>query len=134
MRYKKPRALNWVSFALLLAVGFLAYLIIYLWPVYTASARAKGILWDHIPALYKANLRPADVTRAMVEDIKNSIGAELRKAGINDKGAKIFISRSPKEIGIEVRFKAKAHFPVPERTFEFDLSPKVVSDATRIDW
>jgi hypothetical protein len=134
MRYKKPRTFNWVSFLLLLGVGLLVYLGVYLWPVYSASSRAKGILWDHIPALYKANLRPSDVSHAMIEDIKTSINAELHKAGINDKAAKIFISRSPKEIGLEVRFTAKAHFPVPDRTFEFHLSPKVVSDATRIDW
>jgi hypothetical protein len=134
MKYRKPRTLNWVTFALVLGVGLAGYLLVYLWPVYSASSRAKGILWDHVPALYKANLRGDDVARAMIDDIKTSISAELHKAGINDKGAKVFLYRSPKEIGLEVRFKAKAHFPVPDRTFEFELSPKVVSDATRIDW
>ena len=134
MRYKKPRTLNWVSFMLVILVGLGVYVLIYLWPVYSASSRVKGILWDHIPALYKANLRSDDVSHAMIEDIQNSINAELQKARINDKAAKIFIYRSPKEIGLEVRFKATAHFPVPDRSFEFELSPKVVSDATRIDW
>ncbi len=134
MRYKKPSALNGVTFLLLLLVGLGVYLLVYLWPVYSASSRVKGILWDHIPALYKANLRNDDVSHAMIEDMKSSISTELQKARINDKAAKILIYRSPKEIGLEVRFKAKAHFPIPDRTFEFELSPKVVSDATRIDW
>jgi hypothetical protein len=134
MKYKKPRTLNWVSFALVILAGLGVYLAIYLWPVYTASSRAKGILYDHVPALYKANLRGSDVASSMIEDIKASIAAELAKAGINDKAAKIFIYRNPQEIGLEVRFKAKAHFPFPDRTYEFQLSPKVVSDATRIDW
>lgn len=134
MKYRKPSALNWVSFALVLGAGLLVYLLIYLWPVYSASSRAKGILLDHVPALYKANLRDNDVARAMIEDIKTSILTELQKAGINDKAAKVVINRNTKEIGLEVHFKARAHFPVPDRTFEFDLSPKVVSDATRIDW
>jgi hypothetical protein len=134
MKYRKPRTLNWVTFALVFAAGFGVYVGFYFWPVYTASARAKGILWDHVPALYKANLRGDDVARAMIEDIKTSITTELHKAGINDKAAKVFIYRNPKEIALEVRFKAKAHFPVPDRTFEVELSPKVVSDATRIDW
>lgn len=134
MKYKKPGALNWVSFALLLCVGLGVYVGYYLWPVYTASSRAKNILYDHVPALYKANLRGEDVARAMVEDIKTSIAAELGKAGINDKASKIFVYRNPKEIGLEVRFKAKAHFPFPDRSYEIELSPKVTSDATRIDW
>jgi hypothetical protein len=134
VRYKKPHALNWVSLLMMLLAGLGVYVLIYLWPVYTASSRVKGILWDQIPALYRANLRGEDVSRAMIEDIKNRINAEMHKAGINDKAAKVFVSRSPKEIGLEVRFKAKAHFPFPDRTFEFNLSPRVVSDATRIDW
>jgi hypothetical protein len=119
---------------LLGGAGLVAYVLFYLWPVYSASARAKGILYDHVPALYKANLRSDDVTRSMLEDIKTSIAKELDKAGINDKAAKVFLYRSPKEIGLEVRFKAKAHFPFPDKTYEFELSPKVVSDATRVDW
>ena len=134
MRYKKPRSLNLVTFMLVGGVGLVAYLLYYLWPVYSASSRAKGILYDHVPALYKANLRGSDVSRAMMDEIKTSIAKELQKAGINDKAAKVFLYRSPKEIGLEVRFKAKAIFPFPDRTFEFELSPKVVSDATRIDW
>lgn len=134
MKYRKPRTLNWVTFALLALVGLTVYLLIYMWPVYSASSRAKGILWDHVPALYKANLRGDDVAAAMIDDIKISIANELHKAGIDDKGAKIVLARNPKEIRLEVHFKARAHLPVPDRTFEFELAPKVVSDATRIDW
>jgi hypothetical protein len=134
MKYRKPRSVNLVTFVLLAGVGLTAYLLVYLWPVYSASSRARAILYDHVPALYKANLRGPDVSRAMMEDIKTSIAKELDKAGISDKTAKVFLTRDPKEIALEVRFKAKAHFPFPDRTFEFNLSPKVVSDATRIDW
>jgi hypothetical protein len=134
MKYKQPGSLNIVSFGLLIGMGLVGYLLVCLWPVYSASSRAKSILYDHVPALYKANLRSSDGSQAMLDDIKTSIAAELAKAGINDKAAKIFLYRSPKEIGLEVRFKAKAHFPVPDKTFEFEVSPKVVSDATRVDW
>jgi hypothetical protein len=132
MRYKQPSSFNVVSFGLLIGMGLVGYVLVCLWPVYSASSRAKGILYDHVPALYKANLRSGDQT--MLEGIKTSIAAELEKAGINAKAAKIFLYRSPKEIGLEVRFKTKAHFPVPDKTFEFEVSPKVVSDATRVDW
>jgi hypothetical protein len=134
VRYKKPHSFNSVSLLLILAAGFAAYLLIYLWPVYSASSRARGVLLDHIPTLYKANLRPSDVAAGMIETMKESIAAQLNKAGINDKAAKIYVTRNPKEITLQVKFMAKAHFPFPDRTFEFELSPKVVSDATRIDW
>jgi hypothetical protein len=134
MKYRKPRTINWVTFLLVGVAGLFVYVIIYLWPVYSVHSRVKGILLDHVPALYKANLMPDEVSRPMMEGIKNSIAAELTKLGINDKAAKIFLRRNPKEIQLEVHFKAKAHFPWPDKTYEFNLAPRVVSDATRVDW
>lgn len=134
MRYKKPRSFNLVSLLLLLAAGCAVYLLIYLWPVYSASSRARGILLDHIPTLYKANLIASDSGATMIERMKESIANELDKAGINSKAAKLYVTHDPKQLTLQVKFKAKAHFPFPDRTFEFELSPRVVSDATRIDW
>jgi len=134
MKYRKPRTLNWVTFALVGAMGLTVYALVYLWPVYSIRSRVNGILLDHVPALYKANLRPDDVSRAMMDDIKASIAVEMNKAGIGERSYKLFLRRNPKEIELEIRFKAKAHFPFPDKTYEFTLSPKVVSDATRIDW
>jgi hypothetical protein len=131
MRYRKPRTFNWVSFLLLALVGLAVYLLVCLWPVYSAHARVRGILLDHVPALYKANLRD---DRSAVEEIRSSIANEVKKAGLNDKAMKILLRRNPKTIELEARFKARAEFPWPERTFEFELAPKVVSDATRVDW
>ncbi len=134
MKYRKPRTLNWVTFLLLGMVGLGVYLGIYLWPVYSTHSRVKGILLDHIPTLYKANLRPPETTREMIEQMKTSIFTELKKAGINDKAVKLYVRRNPKEIELEARFKAYARFPWPDKTFEFNLSPRVVSDATRVEW
>ncbi len=134
MKYKKPSPFNLVSLFLVIGTGLVIYVLVCLWPVYSASSRAKGILHDHVPALYKANLRPPETSASMLEEIKASIASELQKAGINDKAAKIFLYRGTQEIALEVRFKTVAHFPFPEKTYEFEVSPKVVSDATRVDW
>ncbi len=134
MKYRKPRSINWVTFLLLGVVGLIVYLLVYLWPVYTLHSHAKGILLDNIPQFYKANLMPDDVARAMMEEIRNNIRAELSKVGVNDKAAKIYLRRGQKEIELEVRFKAYARFPWPDKTYEFNLAPKVVTDARRIDW
>jgi len=134
MKYRKPRTLNWVTFMLVGVAGLFVYLAIYLWPVYSLHSHAKGILLDHVPMFYKANLMPDGVSRVMIENVQNSIREQLAKIGVNAKAAKIYLRRSPKEIELEVQFKARAHFPFPDRTYEFNLSPKVVTDATRVDW
>ncbi len=134
MKYRKPRTLNWVLFLLVAMAGLFVYVVWCLWPVYATHSHARGVLLDHVPALYKANLMPDEVGRSMMEDTKKSIFTALRKAGINDKAVKVYLRRGKKEIELEARFKAYAHFPGLEKTFEFNLAPKVVSDATRVDW
>jgi len=57
-KYKKPRSINTVSVGLLVLLGIAVYLAIYTWPVYTLSSRAKGVLLDAIPMLYRAICAP----------------------------------------------------------------------------
>jgi hypothetical protein len=134
MRYRQPSSLNVITLILLLLAGLATYLVVYLWPVYTASSRANAVLHDYIPALYKANLRSDAVTRGAIEKIKTDISKDLERAGIHDKALKLTILHNPKEISIEARFTVAAHFPFPDKTYDFHLAPKVVSDATRVDW
>ena len=133
MRYRQPRSINIVTFLFVALIAMGVYLLVCLWPVYSTSAHAKSILLDHLPILYKANLRPDEVAYEMIDAMKNNIAAELQKIGINDKATKIIIHRNPKEVSIEAQFKLKAHLPFPDRTYEFQMSPRVVTDAARFD-
>lgn len=134
MKYRKPHTLNWVTFMLVGMAGLLVYLGVYLWPVYALHSHVRGVLLDHVPAFHKANLMPDGVCRQMMEDIKASIAKEVKQYGLNDQAMKIYLRRGKEEIELEARFKAYARFPWPEKRFEFNLSPKVVTDARRIDW
>ena len=134
MKYRKPRAVNWVSFMLVGLAGLFAYLAVYLWPVYATHSHVRGILLDHVPAFHKANLMPDGVCRQMMEDIRTSIAKRLQQAGINEKAVKIYLRRGKREIELEARLKAYVRFPWPDKTFAFDISPKVVTDARRVDW
>jgi hypothetical protein len=133
-KYKKPRSINTVSFGLLLLLGLAAYLIVYTWPVYSLSSRAKGVLLDALPMLYRANLRPENVASAMIGDLKKSVPQNLRKQGVKDPKLEVVFARSKEEVSIEAHFVATASFPVINKTIEFNLSPRVVTDAARIEW
>jgi hypothetical protein len=133
-RYKKPRSINTVSVGLLVLLGIAVYLAIYTWPVYTLSSRAKGVLLDAIPMLYRANLRPTDVALAMINDLKKSVPKALRKEGVRDPNLELVFARSKEEVSIEAHFVATAFFPVINKTVEFHLSPRAVTDTARIEW
>ena len=134
MKYRKPHSINWVSFMLVGVAGLLVYVGIHLWPVYATHSHVRGILLEHVPAFHRANLMPDSVCRQSMEVIKTSIAKQLKQYGINDNAVKLYLRRGKKEIEIEARLKAYARFPWPEKTFEFEISPKVVTDASRIDW
>jgi hypothetical protein len=58
----------------------------------------------------------------------------LRKAGVRDPHLEVIFSRSKEEVSIEAHFVATAFFPVINKTFNFNLSPRAVTDSARIEW
>ena len=134
IRYRKPRSINAISVGLLLLLGLTVYVIACSWPVYSLSSRAKGVLLDALPLLYRANLRPEATASAMIRDLKKSVPQILHKEGVRDPHLEVIFSRSKKEVSIEAHFVATAFFPVINKTYEFHLSPRAVTDAARIEW
>jgi hypothetical protein len=133
-RYKKPHAINGISVTLLLLLGVAIYVIVCTWPVYTLSSRAKGVLLDGLPILYRANLRGDVMASSMIKDMKKAIPEELRKVGVRDPKLELVFSRSKQEVSIEAHFVAQAFFPVINKTYAFHLSPRAVTDAARVEW
>jgi hypothetical protein len=133
-KYKKPRSINTVSLALLALLGLAIYLVVATWPVYSLSSRCKGVLLDALPILYRANLRPEAVASTMIRDLKKSIPQDLRKQGVKDPNLEVVLSRNKEEVSIEAHFVVRAVFPVIDKTFDFHLSPRVVTDSARVEW
>jgi hypothetical protein len=133
-KYKKPRSINSTSVALLLLLGLGVYVIVCTWPVYSLSSRAKGVLLDALPMLYRANLRPDALAASMIGELKKSVPLALRKEGVKDANLEVVFTRSKKEVSIEAHFVAPAFFPVINKSYEFRLSPRAVTDAARIKW
>jgi len=134
VKYKKPRSINAVSVGLMLLLGLAVYIAIYTWPVYSLSSRAKGVLLDYLPTLYRANLLNEAASVSMMRDLKVKVPLALRKAGVKDPNLEVIFNRSKKEVSIEARFKASAFFPIIDKTWEFNLSPRAATDAARVEW
>jgi hypothetical protein len=134
VKYKKPRTINGVSIGLVLMLGLGVYLAVYTWPVYSLSSRAKGVLLDALPILWRANLLPESVALNMINSLKKSVPLALRKQGVKDPKLELVFNRSKKEVSIEAHFSASAFFPVIDKSYEFHLSPRAVTDAARVEW
>jgi hypothetical protein len=133
-KYKKPRSINAVSIMMMLFLGATVYVAIYAWPVYSLSSRAKGVLLDNIPVLWRANLVGEAASLSMINGLKKNVPIALRKAGVKDPNLKVVFSRNKQEVSIEAQFTASAFFPVINKTVNFNLSPKAVTDAARVEW
>jgi hypothetical protein len=134
LKYKKPKTINAVSITLLFVLGAAVYFIIYAWPVYSLSSRAKGVLLDSLPTLWRANLLSEGAALTMINSLKKDVPVALRKAGVKDPNLKLVFSRNKKEVSIEAQFTASAFFPGIDKTIEFNLSPRAVTDAARVEW
>jgi hypothetical protein len=134
LKYKKPRTINAVSIAMVLLLGVAVYFGIYTWPVYSLSSRAKGVLLDHLPTFWRANLLSDSAGLTMINGLKKSIPMALRKAGVKDPNLKVIFNRNKKEVSIEAQFTASAFFPVINKSITFNLSPRAVTDAARVEW
>jgi hypothetical protein len=134
VKYKKPRTINAVSIAMLVLMGTAVYFAVYAWPVYSLSSRAKGVLLDNLPTLWRANLLNEGAAIAMIGELKRTVPIALHKAGVKDPNLKVVFSRDKKEVSIEAQFKASAYFPGIDKTIEFNLSPRAITDAARVEW
>ncbi len=134
VKYKKPRAINTVSVAMVLLLGLAVYFGIYAWPVYSLSSRAKGVLLDHLPLLWRANLLNESATALAMDKLRVSVPLALRKAGVKDPNLEVTFTRNKNEVSIQANFTASAFFPVIDKQLDFNLSPKAVTDAARVEW
>jgi hypothetical protein len=134
VKYKKPRAINAVSVTMVLLLGLAVYFVINAWPVYSLSSRAKGVLLDYLPILYRANLLNEGASITMMNKLKQDVPIALRKAGVRDPNLKVIFNRNKKEVSIVAEFKASAFFPIIDKNIEFNLAPMAVTDAARVEW
>jgi hypothetical protein len=70
----------------------------------------------------------------MINDLKKSVPKLLRNEGVKDPNLEVIFNRSKTEVSIEAHFAATAFFPVINKSIEFHLSPRAVTDAARIEW
>jgi hypothetical protein len=131
--YKKPRRINLVSIALSLFAVVVAYVGYCLWPVWSLNLAAKDQLASSLPMLYRANLRPG--TKAEIDKIKKELIVNLRNLGVTDKKLEVIATNNKKLVSLEARFRVLVEFEYfNHKKHEFLLTPKVETDAERIEW
>jgi hypothetical protein len=134
VEYKKPRRLNVVSISLALVLGAMAYTMVALWPVITLRSNVKSELSEALPHLWKINLLPEGRARAEVVKLKKIITDQLRKTGITDDKLELVVNRDKQRVALEARYAAAASFPWSQRKWVLRFSPRVETDAARVDW
>jgi hypothetical protein len=134
VEYKKPRRLNAVSISLAVVVGAMVYTFVALWPVITLRSNVKSELSEALPHLWKLNLLPEGRARAEVVKLKKIITDQLRKTGIKDDKLELVVNRDKQRVALEARYAAAATFPWSQRKWVLHFSPRVETDAARVDW
>lgn len=134
VEYKKPRRLNFVSVTLLFVVVGAGYFLYSIWPLLSLRSAVRDEMAEALPALWKLNLRPEGQARMDLVKLRRTMIDKLRKKGIRDQKFELVISRDKKRVGMQARYAATASFPGLNKKMQLRFSPKVETDAERVDW
>ncbi len=132
-QYRKPNRLNTVSLTLAALAGLVFYVGYSLWPAGVMRLRARGVLDDALPLLYRINLRGETAAKQEVPKLQKDILVNLQKAGIRAK-VKLVVQRSAKLVAIEAHFPVMCEFPFINKRVAIEIAPRAQTDATRVDW
>ncbi len=133
--YKEPRRLNGVSLSIMLIVTVLGYLVYAIWPVFSLRSNVESELGDALPNLWKLNLQSSDPSvRGHIHTLKRTVAQRLRQVGVTDKKLEVVIERNKKIVAMEARFQAPFTIPLLDKTILLSFSPRVETDAARVDW
>jgi hypothetical protein len=132
VRYKQPSRINAVSitlFVLLMALIWVGY---GAWPVIALNANVKNELEGALPRAYKANLLPEPTATEVTTRTHDELLAKLKDLGVED--VTVTIDRDQKTVSIEARYKNSIVLKGLDKKYEVNLSPRVKTDAGRVDW
>jgi hypothetical protein len=134
VEYKKPRRLNAVSATMAVVFGGFVYFMVAIWPLLALRSSVKDDLADALPHLWKINLMPEGLARRELLGFRRTLIERLKKTGIKDKQLELVVDRNKKEVALQVRYAAVATFPGTAKTIQLKFSPRVETDAGRVDW
>ena len=132
--YKQPRRINAVSISLLLIVcagGWVGYSA---WPIISVNANVKNELGEALPRVYKANLLPEPTSTDAITRVHDELMSKMKKLGVDDPKVEVIISRSKEKVSVEARYTAILTLQGIDKTRPLTMSPKVETDAARVDW
>jgi hypothetical protein len=132
--YKRPRAINPVSITLAIIAAAMVYVAYSLWPIISLRANVKDEMADGLPNLWRLNLRPDEIALPGLAELKKHLVEQLRKQGVKDKKLEVTLVRGKKLVAIEARYTASAVFPYWGKRVDIACSPRVETDAARIEW
>src|SRR3954462_3581258 len=84
-QYRKPNRLNSVSLTLAAIAGLMIYFGYAFWPLWLMRVRARGVLEDVLPELYRLNLRGDSIAKQEIPKMQKDLLVLMKKAGIRSK-------------------------------------------------
>ncbi len=133
IEYKKPSRINPVSISVFLFFGFMVYLGVSIWPALSISSNVKAEMADILPNMYRANLQgPAG--QGQITELRKDLIKAIRKAGVKDPKLTVKLFNNKKIIAAEAAYHLVAQLQGTDYKFELPFSPRVETDATRVDW
>lgn len=132
--YKKPSALNPVSFMLLALVGAIGYAGYCYWPTLRMKSNAKSEAQDFIMQFYRMNLRQDKARRKDLAALENTFRTRLVEVGVTDPNLKIGVNLDSALISIDLEFVSQFELVGLDKRYPLSHKVNVETDAKRVEW
>ncbi len=132
--YKKPSRINSVSLTMLGIMGLIGYFAYCMWPGFSLKSNVKSAMRDPLMELYKLNLRGYADSQRRLFKLEKDLYATAVKLGVTDPELKFTIYKDKKIVYIEASFTTVVELEGIGKSFKWHHSPRVETDAERIEW
>ncbi len=134
VQYQKPRRLNVVSVTLAISLAIFCWVGVSVWPLLLIRSNVKTALADALPRVWKLNLRTEAQARAGLHKLRRETMEIIRKLGVEDDDLDLIIDRSKERVSLRATYSMSTELRGWSRTFTFNFSPSVETDAARVEW
>ena len=132
--YKQPSRINSVSIVLVLILALGGWVGLSAWPVIAAHANVKSELDEALPRAYRANLLPEPTSTQAIASLHDELIGKLPALGVTDPKCLVVITRDAKTVSIEARYTAALVLRGTRKSYPLSFTPRVETDAARVQW
>jgi hypothetical protein len=123
--YSKPGRVNLVSLLIFFALASGIYSLVQFGPLYYRKWKVKGVLSETANRIYPKRMLSGPDEAEFFAQVRKDVEAQLREIGIEDRGLRVQLYKTPQIIAARVMYQEVVTHPLVNKTTILHFGPYV---------